>query len=54
MVLVLGLIIIALVSVTFGIYDGMPKRSCSDLAHEPEYAPFVFDAASGNFVLYIH
>ena len=44
----MGLAVVVIVSVTLGIWEERPKKSCADLLDEDEYAPYVFDAQTGE------
>ena len=46
-VTLLGLILILMVSIPLGIWNDLPRRFCSDLTDADEFAPYVFDPATG-------
>lgn len=50
-VTLLGLILILMVSIPLGIWNDLPRRFCSDLTDADEFAPYVFDPATGSFAL---
>lgn len=44
----LGVLLVLMIAVPLGIWDGMARKSCSDVINEKEYAPYVFDAGQGK------